>query len=278
MTLPSTTFDLQVLPIDQIGLADPADRVPYEPSEQELKAFVRALQATGSLEHPIVVRPVSLGARPFELVAGRLRLEAARQLGWSSIPCHVQSLTREAAVMVGLLEDLAGKRQPQLVLAWRVLAVLEATGWTQAQLASCTRLSQGQISELAGYAHALPRKTVREIAYEAGADEARLTGLSRRQLRDLGKVETDAARRELLAEALENAAGRGRLTLGASEKKTRYVAVAEGSLRLDRDRISELGLGVLVTGLLKALWMALLFRAQASRPFAGLRRAKNERP
>ena len=112
---------------------DPADRVPYEPSEQELKAFVRALQATGSLEHPIVVRPVSQGARPFELVAGRLRMEAARQLGWSSIPCHVQSLTREAAVMVGLLEDLAGKRQPQLVLAWRVLAVLKVQGWTQAR-------------------------------------------------------------------------------------------------------------------------------------------------
>ena len=89
---------------------------------------------------------------------------------------------------------------------------------------------KGRSVELAGYARALPRKTVREIAAEAGANEARLTGLSRRQLRDLGKVETDAARRELLAEALENAAGRGRLTLGASEKKTRYVAVAEGSL------------------------------------------------
>lgn len=86
-----------------VGLIDPNPFQPrrsIEPGDQE--HLVASLQSQGLLQ-AIVVRPQ--GSR-FELVAGQRRLQAAKSLGWATIPAHVRTMTDRELREASLMENL----------------------------------------------------------------------------------------------------------------------------------------------------------------------------
>jgi hypothetical protein len=75
--------DVKGIKLDAIAI--PEKRMRAHRPEQ-VDAIAQSMNESGLLQ-PIVVRP--LAARKFMLIAGRHRLEAARQLGWTTIDCRV---------------------------------------------------------------------------------------------------------------------------------------------------------------------------------------------
>jgi ParB-like chromosome segregation protein Spo0J len=68
----------------------------YRKDLGDLDSLVRSIKDVGLL-HPLVVTP-PVGVRgDCELIAGRRRLEACRQLGWTEVPVHIVDLDRLVA-------------------------------------------------------------------------------------------------------------------------------------------------------------------------------------
>lgn len=100
------------LPVEMITLPPPGAQIQHVPSPGEIERFAAALTETGDLLHRLTVRPSGgpeAARPPYELVCGRLRLEAVRALGWSSVPCLIMNLGDEAARKISLFEDVSRK-------------------------------------------------------------------------------------------------------------------------------------------------------------------------
>ena len=90
-----------------------------------LAGLMRSIAAEG-LHLPILVRVAPAGPKPFELIAGRQRLEACRKLGWTEIPARVLDLDDEMAEMAQIATNYfchpLTKKQAELALArWEAL-------------------------------------------------------------------------------------------------------------------------------------------------------------
>ncbi|HWE37246.1 MAG TPA: ParB/RepB/Spo0J family partition protein [Isosphaeraceae bacterium] len=70
-----------------------------------LDRLARSIAAEG-LYVPIIVRAREAGRKPFELVAGRHRLAACKELGWAEIDARVLELDDQMAEMAAVTENL----------------------------------------------------------------------------------------------------------------------------------------------------------------------------
>ena len=83
---PDTEGDIQEIPIDQIE--EPAGNGRHEPiAEQEIEALMQSIRERGMLQ-PVLVAPRPAGG--YVVLAGDLRLQACRKLGWKAIPAIVK--------------------------------------------------------------------------------------------------------------------------------------------------------------------------------------------
>jgi hypothetical protein len=86
---------LTEIPLTQIALHPMLQiRRRWQPdTDPGLATLMQSLDGPEGLIHPVVVVPCPdttvFGSRPYTLVAGHRRLEAARRLGWSTIPVRI---------------------------------------------------------------------------------------------------------------------------------------------------------------------------------------------
>jgi len=93
------TFVIERIPINSLVVS--ALNVRRQVGDvTELAASIRAI----GLLQPIVIRPAVTGG--FEVVAGRRRLEACRQLGWETIPAIRRDLSDREALILSLSENI----------------------------------------------------------------------------------------------------------------------------------------------------------------------------
>ncbi len=81
----------------------------YQPrtrmDEGSLYELAESIKSQGLMQ-PILVRPVSGGATPYEIIAGERRYRAAKLAGLDSVPVLVKVVADEAAAVMALIENI----------------------------------------------------------------------------------------------------------------------------------------------------------------------------
>ena len=89
------------LPVDIIQRGRYQPRREFDP--ESLRELADSIAAQGVIQ-PVVVRPVE--NERFELIAGERRWRAAQQAGLDEIPVVIREVTEEAAMAMGLIENI----------------------------------------------------------------------------------------------------------------------------------------------------------------------------
>jgi ParB family chromosome partitioning protein len=171
---------IQSLDIDQLvaGRYQPRQHI----DEAYLTELAQSIRQFGIIE-PLVARPLADGS--YEILAGHMRWQAARQAGLSQIPVVVREADDRTAAAIALVENLL-RRELNPVEEGRALRRLrEEFSLTQEQLAELLGVSQTAISRALGLLNLDPvvQTHIEEGRLEAGHGKT-LLGLPReRQLR-----------------------------------------------------------------------------------------------
>jgi ParB family chromosome partitioning protein len=99
---------------------------------------------THGLLQPVVVRRT--GER-FEIIAGHRRLEAARRLGWSSLPAVLRSADVDQAYVLTLVENLQRSDLRPTEEAAALETLVRERGWSTRQVAAAINRSQAYVSK-----------------------------------------------------------------------------------------------------------------------------------
>jgi ParB family chromosome partitioning protein len=97
----ATTRESATLPIDVIGRGRYQPRREFDPDS--LQELADSISAQGVLQ-PIVVRPVEGGR--YEIIAGERRWRATQLAGLADIPVVVRDVDEQAAMAIGLIENI----------------------------------------------------------------------------------------------------------------------------------------------------------------------------
>lgn len=128
-----------------VDLIDPSpirDRIDLTENLEELR---RSLSEEGQ-QIPILVRPKS-GTDRFEIVTGRRRLQATRDLGRTSIQAFIRPMTDEEAFVAQGVENNARLETSFIERARTILSALEA-GFSQTQVEKFLGVDQTMISRM----------------------------------------------------------------------------------------------------------------------------------
>lgn len=129
--------EIEMIPIDQIAVVNPRGR-----GKVKFKEIVENI-ATLGLKRPITVTRRAGrngGPQQYDLVCGQGRLEAFRALGQREVPAFVVKASKDEAMLMSLVENLARRVRtaPELMAG---IAALKEQGYALAQIAEKTGLS-----------------------------------------------------------------------------------------------------------------------------------------
>lgn len=91
---------LRMIPVDKIQAGRFQPRKVFQ--DEALQELAESIKSQGVIQ-PVVVRPLG---ENFELIAGERRWRAAQIAGLTKIPAVVQEITDEAAIAMGLIENI----------------------------------------------------------------------------------------------------------------------------------------------------------------------------
>jgi ParB family chromosome partitioning protein len=135
--------ELRELPIEAIERGRYQPRTGFDPDA--LQELADSIQAQGVVQ-PIVVR--AQGDERYELIAGERRWRAAQQAGLSTIPALVRSVSDEAAIAVGLIENIQREDLNPLEEASALRRLTEDFGLTHQAVAEAVGRSRASVSNL----------------------------------------------------------------------------------------------------------------------------------
>ena len=140
---PSTQADLRQLPVSRIrkGRYQPRTRMD-EASLQELAASI----AAQGIVQPLLVRESAGGG--YELIAGERRWRAAQLAGLTEVPAVVRRVPDEAALAVGLIENIQRENLNPIEEAAGLKRLLDEFGLTHQQAAEAVGRSRVAVSNL----------------------------------------------------------------------------------------------------------------------------------
>ena len=165
-----------------VGLIDPSpirDRIDVT---ENLDALKRSLADEGQ-QIPILVRPKGDGER-FEIVTGRRRLQATKEIGRDQIQAFVRRMSDEEAFIAQGVENNARLETSFIERARTIISALE-TGFTQVQVEKFLGVDQTMISRMKSIYSGLGEDLVLAIG------PAR--GVGRRKWERLQKLVSDSA-------------------------------------------------------------------------------------
>jgi ParB family chromosome partitioning protein len=131
------------LPLDLI------DRGRYQPrrdfEEEGLQELANSINAQGVVQ-PVVVRPVEGGR--YELIAGERRWRASQMAGKSEIPVVIRDVDDQAAMAMGLIENIQRQDLNAIEEAGALHRLLNEFGLTHQQVADAVGKSRSAVSNL----------------------------------------------------------------------------------------------------------------------------------
>ncbi|MEJ2395391.1 MAG: ParB/RepB/Spo0J family partition protein [Candidatus Thiodiazotropha sp.] len=134
---------LNRLPVDLI------QRGRYQPRREfdadALRELADSIAAQGVIQ-PIVVRPVENDR--YELIAGERRWRAAQQAGLDEIPVVIKDVTEEAAMAMGLIENIQREDLNPLEEANALSRLLHEFGLTHQEVAKAVGKSRTTVTNL----------------------------------------------------------------------------------------------------------------------------------
>ncbi|MCU7904752.1 MAG: ParB/RepB/Spo0J family partition protein [Candidatus Thiodiazotropha sp. (ex Epidulcina cf. delphinae)] len=141
--LPPVRENLSRLPVDLI------QRGRYQPRREfdadSLRELAESIAAQGVIQ-PVVVRPVENNR--YELIAGERRWRAAQQAGLDEIPVVVKDVTEEAAMAMGLIENIQREDLNPLEEANALNRLLLEFGLTHQEVAKAVGKSRTTVTNL----------------------------------------------------------------------------------------------------------------------------------
>ena len=159
--------------------------------EEDLKSLSQSIVENGILQ-PITVRKVS--QTEFELVAGERRLRASALAGLRTVPCIIVKCNDQESALYALLENLQRADLGMFEEARGISRLIRRFGLTQEQAAEKLGKNQSTIANKLR----LLRLTYEEQEWIENA------GLTERHARALLKLESEAARREVLSKVIND--------------------------------------------------------------------------
>lgn len=132
-------FTIQMIPVEQVRVLNPRER-----NKKKYKQIVGNIADIG-LKRPITVTPSPDGG--YDLVCGQGRLEAFKQLGQAMVPAVIREVSREDAMLMSLVENIARSR-PRTMDQVRQLAALRDKGYSQVEIGAKVGMAGPMVSEL----------------------------------------------------------------------------------------------------------------------------------
>lgn len=168
----------RLLPVTLIDPSPIRDRIDVSENLEDLK---RSLREEGQ-QIPILVRPVGSTDR-YEIVTGRRRLQATKEIGGETIQAFVRRMSDEEAFVAQGVENNARLETSFIERARTILSALEA-GFTQVQVEKFLGVDQTMISRMKNIYTGIGEDLVLRIG------PAR--GVGRRKWEKLQKLVTDS--------------------------------------------------------------------------------------
>ena len=139
----TTDGDLRQLPVSRIrkGRYQPRTRM----DEASLKELAASISAQGIIQ-PLLVRETAGGA--YELIAGERRWRAAQLAGLTEVPAVIRRVPDEAALAVGLIENIQRENLSPIEEATGLKRLLDEFGLTHQQVAEAVGRSRVAVSNL----------------------------------------------------------------------------------------------------------------------------------
>lgn len=198
--------ELRELPIDAIERGRYQPRSGFDPDA--LQELADSIRAQGVVQ-PVVVR--ALDDERYELIAGERRWRAAQQAGLTTIPAIVRAVSEEAAIAVGLIENIQREDLNPLEEATAFRRLTEDFGLTHQAVADAVGRSRASISnflrllELAPEVRTLIGERRLEMGHAralAGLDTARQAEVAQHVAsKGLSVRDTEALVRRMLSES-----------------------------------------------------------------------------
>jgi len=195
--------ELCQLPIEAVERGRYQPRSGFDPDA--LQQLADSIRVQGVVQ-PIVVRRIA--DERYELIAGERRWRAAQQAGLTTIPALVRAVSDEAAVAVGLIENIQREDLNPLEEASALRRLTEDFGLTHQAVADAVGRSRASVSNLLRLLELAPevRTLIGERRLEmgharavAGLDRARQADVAQRvAAKGLSVRETEALVRRML--------------------------------------------------------------------------------
>lgn len=137
--------DLRNLPVDRIRKGRFQPR--HEIAEEALQELADSIRAQGVVQ-PVVVRPLPEGGGEYELIAGERRWRAAQLAGLHEIPAVVRDVPDQAAMAMGLIENIQREELNPIEEAAALHRLIEEFGLTHQETAEAVGRSRAAVSNL----------------------------------------------------------------------------------------------------------------------------------
>ena len=144
-----TDEELARLPLDLLQRGRYQPRLDMRP--ESLAELAESIRAQGVVQ-PIVVRPVGepdeRGVQRYEIIAGERRWRAAQQAGLRDIPAVIRRVPDEAAIAMGLIENIQRENLNPLEEARALERLISEFGLTHQLAAEAVGRSRAAVSNL----------------------------------------------------------------------------------------------------------------------------------
>lgn len=131
-----------ITPID-VNLIVPNPSQPrHNFSEASILKLADSIRQFGIIQ-PLTVRKLG---HHYELIAGERRLRAAKELGWSSVPCIINEVSEEKSAQISIIENLLRENLNIFEQAMAIEALIDTYNLTQEQVAEKLSSSQSYIA------------------------------------------------------------------------------------------------------------------------------------
>ena len=209
----------------------------YQPrthmDEESLRELAASIAAQGIVQ-PLLVRETAAGA--YELIAGERRWRAAQLAGLKDVPVMVRQVADEAALAVGLIENIQRENLNPIEEAGGLRRLLDEFGLTHQQVADTIGRSRTAVSNLLRLLNLDPgvREHLEARRLEAGHARA-ILALPREQQ---GAAADLVMRRRLSVRQAEQLVRRLLAQAGA-KKKDKKKTVLDPDIRRLEEELSE---------------------------------------
>jgi len=137
--------DLRNLPVDVIQKGRYQPR--HEIAQDALQELADSIRAQGVVQ-PVVVRPLAGQAGKYELIAGERRWRASQLAGLHEIPAVVRDVPDQAAMAMGLIENIQREELNPIEEAAALQRLIEEFGLTHQETADAVGRSRAAVSNL----------------------------------------------------------------------------------------------------------------------------------